>query len=273
MQLAEQAAVVTGAARGIGRGIALRLADEGADVIVADIEGDAAQGTVSEIRRKGRRALAVPCDVTDQADVQAMVRSALDEFGRVDILVNNAGVGQRVAATVDLAEAEWERVLAVNITGVFLCSKYVAREMMRRDSGKIINISSVNGVSGRPLVAAYNASKWAVLGFTKTLAVELAPYQVNVNAICPGPVDAPPTEFQEAHAAERAALMGISAADVREQLRQATPLGRLARPSDIGAAAAFLASEDSAHITGEYLIVSGGLSDVTGPAPRRRPSG
>ena len=155
---------------------------------------DTAQVTVGEVAAKGRRALAVECNVTQAASVQAAVDRALDEFGRIDILVNNAGTGQRVVETVDLDEAEWDRVLAVNITGVFLCSKYVGRQMMRQDSGKIINLSSINGISGPPLVSAYNAAKWAVIGFTKTLAVELAPYHVNVNAICPGPVD---TDFQK----------------------------------------------------------------------------
>ena len=211
MRLADKIALVTGAARGIGRGIALRFADEGAHVVVAELDVDTAQVTVGEVEAKGRRALAVECNVTQAASVQAAVGRALDEFGRIDILVNNAGTGQRVVETVDLDEAEWDRVLAVNITGVFICSKYVGRQMMRQDSGKIINLSSINGISGPPLVAAYNAAKWAVIGFTKTLAVELAPYHVNVNAICPGPVD---TDFQKANMAERAAAMDIPEAEL-----------------------------------------------------------
>ena len=267
MRLADKVALVTGAARGIGRGIALRLADEGAHVIVAELDEDTAKTTVQEIVAKGRRALAVSCDVTKAADVQATVGRALDEFGHIDILVNNAGVGQRVVETVDLDEAEWERVMAVNITGVFICSKYVARVMMRQEGGKIINLSSINGISAPPLVAAYNASKWAVIGFTKTLAVELAPYHINVNAICPGPVD---TDLIRSQMAERAAVMGLAETDLRERLRQSIPLGRWTRPEDLGATAAFLASADSAHMTGEYLVVSGGLSGVSGVAPRRK---
>lgn len=267
MRLADKVALVTGAARGIGRGIALRFADEGAHVVVAELDVDTAQVTVGEVEAKGRRALAVECNVTQAASVQAAVERALDEFGRIDILVNNAGTGQRVVETVDLDEAEWDRVLAVNITGVFLCSKYVGRQMMRQDSGKIINLSSINGISGPPLVSAYNAAKWAVIGFTKTLAVELAPYHVNVNAICPGPVD---TDFQKANMSERAAVMGIPEADLRERLRQSVPLGRWTRPEDIASAATFLASDDSVHMTGEHLVVSGGLGGVSGVAPKRR---
>ena len=167
MRLADRVALVTGAARGIGRGIALRFADEGAHVVVAELDVDTAQVTVGEVEAKSRRALAVECNVTQAASVQAAVERALDEFGRIDILVNNAGTGQRVVETVDLDEAEWDRVLAVNITGVFICSKYVGRQMMRQDSGKIINLSSINGISGPPLVSAYNAAKWAVIGFTQ----------------------------------------------------------------------------------------------------------
>ena len=269
MRLEDKVAIVTGGARGIGRGIALRMADEGANVVIAELDLAAAESTVREIEVRGRRALAVSCNVTSATDVQATVTVTLAEFGRIDILVNNAGLGQRVVETVNLEEAEWERVMAVNITGVFICTKYVGREMIRQESGKIVNISSLNGVSAPPLVAAYNASKWAVIGFTKTLAIELAPYRVNVNAICPGPVD---TDFQRTNMAERSNLMGIPEADLRERLRQSIPLGRWSTPEDLGATAVFLASEDSVHITGEYLIVSGGLGGVSGVAPRRRES-
>ena len=169
--------------------------------------------------------------------------------------------------TVDLEEDEWNRVMAVNITGVFICSKYAGRQMMAQESGKIINISSLNGVAAPPLVAAYNASKWAVIGFTKTLATELAAYNINVNAICPGPVD---TDFQKMNMAERAQMVGITEREMRERLRASIPLGRWTTPEDLGATAAFLASDDSVHITGEYLIVSGGLSGVSGVSPRRK---
>jgi len=267
MRLAGKVAVVTGAARGIGRGIALRLASEGADVIVAEVDEAMAEATAREIEKKGRRALAVRCDVTKESDVQAVVARVLKEFSHIDILVNNAGTGQRVVETVDLDEGEWDRVMGVNIKGVFICSKHVGRQMMRQESGRIISISSINGISAPPLVAAYNASKWAVIGFTKTLAVELAPYHINVNAICPGPAD---TDFQRANMAERSAAMGITESDLRERMRQSVPLGRWTTPDDIGATAAFLASDDSAHMTGEYLVVSGGLSGVAGVAPKKR---
>ena len=267
MRLEDHVAIITGGARGIGRGIALRFAEEGADVVIAELDEETAGATASEVEAKGRRALVVGCDVTNPSDVQAMVDATLAEFGQIDILVNNAGLGQQVIEVVDLDEAEWDRVMSVNITGVFVCSKYVAREMMRREYGKIINISSVNGVSAPPLVAAYNASKWAVLGFNKTLAIELAPYKINVNAICPGPVD---TDFQKANMSERAAVMGIEVSDLRERLRQSVPLQRWTRPEDLAAAATFLASQDSVHMTGEHLIVSGGLSGVSGVAPKRK---
>jgi NAD(P)-dependent dehydrogenase (short-subunit alcohol dehydrogenase family) len=267
MRLDDNVAIVTGGARGIGRGIALRLADEGANIVIVELDEETAKTTAKEVESRGRRALVVVCDVTSSSDVQAMVGKTLSEFGHIDVLVNNAGLGQTVVETVDLDEAEWDRVMAVNITGVFICSKYVAREMIRQESGKIVNISSVNGISAPPLVVAYNASKWAVIGFTKTLAIELAPYKINVNAICPGPVD---TDFQRANMAERSAVMGIEESDLRERLRQSIPLQRWTKPEDLGAAAAFLASDDSVHMTGEYLVVSGGLSGVSGVAPRRK---
>ena len=269
MRLEGKVAIVTGAARGIGRGIALRYAEEGANIVIVELDEETAKATSREIEAKGRRALVVACDVTNASDVRAMVDTTLAEFGHLDVLVNNAGLGQRVVETVDLDEDEWDRVMAVNITGVFICSKYVAREMIKQESGKIVNISSVNGISAPPLVIAYNASKWAVIGFTKTLANELAPYKINVNAICPGPVD---TDFQKANMAERAAVMRIEESDLRERLRQSIPLQRWTEPEDLGAAAAFLASEDSAHMTGEYLVVSGGLSGVSGVAPKRKPA-
>ena len=269
MRLKHKVALVTGGARGIGQGIALRLADEGANIVIAEIDDAAAQSTVRQIEGKGRRGVAVSCNVTSVAEVKAAVEATLAEFGRIDILINNAGLGQRVVETVDLDEAEWERVMAVNITGVFICTKYVGREMIRQETGKIVNISSLNGVSAPPFVSAYNASKWAVIGFTKTLAIELAPYNINVNAICPGPVN---TDFQRANMAERSAMMDISDADLRERLRQSIPLGRWTTPEDLGATAAFLSSDDSSHITGEFLTVAGGLSGVSGVSSRRRAS-
>ena len=268
MRLADKIALVTGAARGIGRGIALRFADEGAHVVVAELDVDTAQVTVGEVEAKGRRALAVECDVTQAASVQAAVDRALDEFGRIDILVNNAGTGQRVVETVDLDEAEWDRVLAVNITGVFICSKYVGRQMMRQDSGKIINLSSINGISGPPLVAAYNAAKWAVIGFTKTHCGRVG--ALSHQRECDLPRSGGHGLPESQHGGAGGCAMDIPEADLRERLRQSVPMGRWTTPEDIAAAATFLASDDSVHMTGEHLVVSGGLGGVSGVAPKRR---
>jgi len=262
-------ALVTGAAgqRGIGRAIALRLAREGADVAVNDLRDEPVDNwgglrqVVGEIEDLGRRALGCSGDVTNAADVERIVSETIDRFGRIDILVNNAGskAGPDRVPVVDLDEAIFDHVLAVNAKGTFLCCQAVARHMIDRGGGgKIVNMSSSAGKQGRARFAAYSASKFAVIGFTQSLAIELGPHRINVNAICPGLVD---TERVYGMAS------GLKPEDMtieayREQLIDdavgATPLGRIAQPEDIAQLAAYLASAESNYMTGLAINVSGG---------------
>jgi NAD(P)-dependent dehydrogenase (short-subunit alcohol dehydrogenase family) len=266
-------ALVTGAGgeRGIGRAIAVRLAREGADVVVNDVAarpygGDAAgwgglPAVVGEIEALGRRALGIVADVADAEQVEAMVRQALERFGQIDILVNNAGSrpGRDRVPVVELEEAAWDEVQRVNVKGTFLCCRAVAREMIRRgQGGRIINLSSTSGKRGVARFAAYCASKFAVIGFTQALALELAPHGIHVHALCPGIVE---TERYD-HIAAALAPDGVSAADFREQIlqqgAQAIPLGRVARAEDVARVAAFLASTEAEYLTGLAIPVAGG---------------
>jgi NAD(P)-dependent dehydrogenase (short-subunit alcohol dehydrogenase family) len=266
-------ALVTGAGgkNGIGRAIATRLAKEGADVAVNDItehpyttdQGDwqGLPDLVREIEAMGQRAISIVADVGDAEQVQQMVDQTVAHFGKIDILVNNAGTiaGKDRLPVVDLAEEDWDRVQRVNVKGVFLCSQAVARHLIAQGTGgKIINMSSVTGKRGSARFAAYSASKFAVIGFTQCLAQELAPYQVNVNAICPGLVD---TERM----GHLASVLMPDTLSADEQLSEytrrseaAVPIGRLAEGTDIAKMAAFLASDEAAYLTGIAITVSGG---------------
>ncbi len=266
-------ALVTGAGgkNGIGRAIATRLAKEGADVAVNDIaehpyaadetEWQGLPDVVREIKAIGRRAISVVADVSDAKQVAEMVDKTVAYFGKIDILVNNAGTkaDKDRVLVVDLAEADWDRVQRVNVKGVFLCSQAVARHLVKQGTGgKIINISSVTGKQGSARYAAYSASKFAVIGFTQSLAHELAPSHVNVNAICPSLVD---TE-RVGHLA--AALMpdDLSPDEQRAEFARrnvaSVPLGRLAAGEDVAKMAAFLASDEAAYLTGLAITVAGG---------------
>ncbi|MXY28165.1 3-oxoacyl-ACP reductase FabG [Candidatus Poribacteria bacterium] len=266
-------ALVTGAGgkNGIGRAIATRLAKEGADVAVNDItehpyttdQGDwqGLPDLVREIEAMGRRAISVVADVGDSEQVRQMVDQTVAHFGKIDILVNNAGTiaGKDRVPVVDLTEEDWDRVQRVNVKGVFLCSQAVARHLIAQGTGgKIINMSSVTGKRGSARFAAYSASKFAVIGFTQCLAQELAPYQVNVNAICPGLVD---TE-RMGHLASVLMPDNLSADEqLTEYTRRseaAVPFGRLAEGEDVAKMAAFLASDEAAYLTGVSITVSGG---------------
>ena len=266
-------ALVTGAGgkNGIGRAIATRLAKEGADVAVNDITerpytADQAdwQGLpdlVREIEAMGRRAISVVADVADVEQVKKMVDQTVAHFGKIDILINNAGTmaGKDRVPVVDLAEEDWDRVQRVNVKGVFLCSQAVARHLIAQGTGgKIINMSSVTGKRGSARFAAYSSSKFAVIGFTQSLACELAPYQVNVNAICPGLVE---TE-RFGHLASVLMSGNLSADEqILEYERRSTaavPIGRLADGADVAKMAAFLASDEAAYLSGVSITVSGG---------------
>ena len=266
-------ALVTGAGgkNGIGRAIATRLAKEGADVAVNDVtehpyaadekEWQGLPDVVREIEAMGQRAISVVADVGDTEQVKEMVDKTVAHFGKIDILVNNAGTiaGKDRVPVVDLAEADWDRVQRVNVKGVFLCSQAVARHLIAQGTGgRIINMSSVTGKRGSARFAAYSASKFAVIGFTQSLACELAPYGVNVNAICPGLVD---TE-RVTHLASVLMPDNLSADEpLSEYTRQSeanVPLGRLAEGADVAKMAAFLASDEAAYLSGVSITVSGG---------------
>lgn len=267
-------ALVTGAGgkNGIGRAIATRLAKEGADVVVNDITEHPYTGkdtewcglsdVVREIEAMGQRAISVVADVSDAKQVSDMIDKTVSHFGKIDILVNNAGTkaGKDRVPVVDLAEEDWDRVQRVNVKGVFLCCQAVSRHLIAQGSGgRIINISSVRGKQGAASYAAYSASKFAVIGLTQSLAHELAPYQVNVNALCPSLVD---TE-RVAHLASALMPENLSTEEQHAEFARnavaSVPLGRLAEGADVANMAAFLASDEAAYLTGLSVTVAGGL--------------
>lgn len=243
----EQALVtlVTGARRGIGRVIALRLARCGPVALNDIAEGeDELEGVAEEVRGVGGRALVAPGDVTEADQVEAVVKQSVEEFGRLDVLVNNAGI-TRDGLLVRMTEEQWRSVLEVNLTGAFLCSRSAAKVMLRQRSGCIINMASVVGVMGNAGQANYSASKAGLIGLTKSMARELAPRGINVNAIAPGFIASPMTD-----------KLGEQA---RDKLSSLIPLGRLGTAEDVADAVAFLASSAASYITGQVLKVDGGM--------------
>lgn len=273
--LAGKVGIVTGSAgkNGFGQAIAIRLAREGADVVVVDKfnvlprdkvlhpDWKGLETVVAEIEALGRQALAVTCDTTKSDEVDIMVKDVIDKFGRIDIMVNNAGV-QALGAIDNISNEIWDINLSVNLTGTFFCSRAVAREMIKRDKGgKIVNIASTNAKAvmsaGR---IGYAASKFGVLGLTQSLAIELAPYKINVNAICPGQAD---TGFHTDQIKSEAQSKGISESEVRSRLFGRTasmvPLGRLLASEDIANTVAFLVSREADYITGQSINVNGGI--------------
>jgi len=256
MNLANQVALVTGAGRGIGRASALALAEAGAHVVVVDIAGEQAEATTEAIMSTQRRALAVQADVGDLRDIDRMARQALDRFGQIDILVNNAGVTRR-ADIMELTEEDWDRIHRVNAKGVFFCLQRVAREMIPRRSGRIINIASIagKGFAGASN-AAYAASKGAVISLTKMAALQLARHNINVNSVCPGVTR---TALSDSNLRVRAQQEGVTIAEMEHRQAEVIPLKRANDPGDIAAMAVFLASSGARNITGQSFNVDGGL--------------
>lgn len=264
-ELTNKIAIVTGGAQGIGFSICQALGAAGCDVIIADICEDKSSGAVQRLVEAGYRCHSQKLDVTQEAAVQKLIKGVTERHGRIDILVTSSGVAPNVVSTIQLTSAEWNRVLEVNLFGVFLCCREVGLVMAKQGGGRIINIASLNSVSPAALTAAYNVSKAGVVSLTQTLAVELAPFGVNVNAISPGPVE---TEFHDVVMPQRAATLRISRAEMVEKIRASIPLGRWGTPADIAKVVLFLSSSQSDWITGQNLIVSGGLSGVTALPPK-----
>ncbi|MDQ0198563.1 3-oxoacyl-[acyl-carrier-protein] reductase [Neobacillus ginsengisoli] len=245
MNLAGKTALVTGASRGIGREIALELARQGANVAVNFAGSEAkANEVVDEIKALGRDAFTVKCDVSNSEEVNEMVKTTIDRFGKLDILVNNAGI-TKDNLLMRMKEEEWDDVININLKGVFLCTKAVTRQMMKQRLGRIINIASIVGVSGNPGQANYVAAKAGVIGLTKTTAKELALRNITVNAIAPGFITTDMTDKLTE--------------EIKAEMLKQIPLARLGEPKDIAKVTAFLASDDSAYMTGQTLHIDGGM--------------
>jgi 3-oxoacyl-[acyl-carrier protein] reductase len=244
MDLSGRAALVTGGSRGIGRAIALKLAGRGADIAVSDILTAEAEAVAEEVRALGRQAVALTADVSVSDDVTRMVTKAKAALGKVDILVNNAGIA-RDGLLLRMTDEDWDKVIAVDLRSVFLCTRAVLRDMTRQRWGRIINISSVSGLAGNPGQANYAAAKAGIVGFTRTIAKEMASRSITVNAIAPGLIDT--------------GLAHELNDQQREAFKSGIPMGCLGTADDIAGAAAFLASEDARYITGQVLAVDGGM--------------
>ena len=256
MNLTNQVALVTGAGQGIGKAAALALSAAGAHVVAADIAMPKAAATADAIMSLQRRALAVQADVGDLANIDRMVRQSLENFGQIDILVNNAGVTRR-ADIMELTEEDWDSIHRVNAKGVFFCLQRVAREMIPRRSGRIINIASIagKGYAGASN-AAYAASKGAVISLTKTAAQQLGKHNINVNSVCPGVTR---TALSDANLHVRAQQEGVTPQEMEQRRASVIPLQRVNDPEDIAAMVVFLASAGARNITGQSFNVDGGL--------------
>jgi 3-oxoacyl-[acyl-carrier protein] reductase len=241
MRLAGKNALVTGAGSGIGRSIALLFAQEGANVAVNDLYPDKAEQTVAEIAKLGRKTVALPADVANFDQVQGMVRSAIDRFGRLDILVSNAGIAPTVAFHEMTPEA-WDRMIKVHLYGLFHCCRAVVDHFRQNRSGRIVAIASLSGVTGDVLLVHYSAAKAGMIGFTKALSREVVSHGITVNAIAPGIIDTP--------------ILAEVSAEVKN--RYTPPIGRLGRPEDIGWAVVYLASDEAEFVTGQVISPNGG---------------
>jgi len=243
-------AIVTGGAQGIGQGICLRLAEEGARTAIFDVNLDEARKTAQEIDPSGGKVIALKVDVTRSVELEDAVKQVISEFGKVDILVNNAGISL-VSKLADMTEDIWDRVHNVNLKAVFLCSRAVVPHMKEHKYGKIVNIASILALRGGTYYAHYGASKAGVVGLTQGMAVELGPHNINVNAVGPGVIDTPMADHDVAP-------------ELRQRLQKRIPLRRIGVPEDIANAVVFLASDEASYITGQCLYVCGGLSADAG---------
>lgn len=255
MDLTGKVILVTGAGRGIGRGIALRLAQDGADLVVNDLDQRNLERVASEVGRKNRNCLAVVADVSQKSDVERLFSQAAKELGRIDVSIHNAGIIS-VAPLVELDERDWDRILSVNAKGVFLCCQAAARQMLKQGYGKIINCSSTAGKQGAAYQTHYAASKFAVIGITQSLAKELGPRGVTVNAFCPGYTM---TDMWDYLDPELGKFEGLKPGKKIKKITKAIPLGRFGEPSEIAGLVSFLASDDANYINGQAINVDGGV--------------
>ena len=257
MRLENQTAIVTGAAKGMGAAITTTLAREGADIVLAARDAAALEDVAAQVRALGRQAHVVTCDVTDEAQVKNLVARALQVFdGRIDILVNIAGVTGPIETPVqDIPAEEFTEVIMVNEKGTFLPIKHVAPTMIAQKSGKIVNIGGSSGLRGYPMRTSYSASKWAVRGITRTVALELGKHNINVNAVCPGIVETPRmTKLCET----KAKVRGWAVEEVYDEYVQEMALKRVTTPQDVANAVLCMASDEAQNITGQELAVDGG---------------
>jgi NAD(P)-dependent dehydrogenase (short-subunit alcohol dehydrogenase family) len=248
-------AVVTGGASGIGRACVLRFAREGAHVAVLDVLAEDASATAEQAGALGQEALAIPCDVRDEEQLAAAVEQIMDTWGRIDIWVNNAGA-YTGSPLLEVPLADWDRTLGTNFTGVFLGCRAVAPIMRQQRSGRIINVSSMAGKTSWPATAEYSASKSAVIGLTRSVALDMAPYGVTVNAVCPGNTM---TAMLRQLAATAGPREGLAADEWLRRRAAASPLGRLATPDEIAGPVAFLASDEARYYTGQSISIDGGM--------------
>jgi len=244
MDLKEKVAIVTGAGQGIGRGIALRLAEFGANVVLLDIRQDTIDEVAEEIRSKGVEVLSLQIDVTRSERLRHMARLVMAEFGQIDILVNNAGITGRTVPMVELNEQDWDQVMDLNLKGVFLCCQAVLGYMIERRYGKIVNVASIAGKEGNPTLVPYSVSKAGVICLTKALAKEVTDYQINVNCVSPAVIQTP-------------ILEGMASSTVDYMISK-IPMGRVGKPEEVAAVVHFLASDDAGFVTGQCYDVSGG---------------
>jgi 3-oxoacyl-[acyl-carrier protein] reductase len=244
MSLAGKIALVTGAAQGIGRDIALALANDGADVAICDVNLDAARKTAGDIEAKGRKSLALKANVAASADVTTMIDQIVEQFGRIDILVNNAGI-TRDGLILRMKDEDWDLVLSINLKGAFLCTKTALKYMSKQRAGTVINIASIVGAMGNAGQANYVASKAGLIGLTKTIAREYANRGITANAVAPGFIDT--------------AMTQALSENVRQELAKQIPMGKLGTPEDVANAVRFLASPWASYITGQVIHVNGGM--------------
>ncbi len=247
MRFEGETVLVTGAGRGIGRAIALAFAREGASVAVNAAHLETAEDTAEKARQLGARAIAIEANVADEEQVAAMMDRIVADFGGIDVLVNNAGISQPIVPLVEQSTADWDRVIDINLRGTYLCSKAAARWMMEKKAGKIVNIASAAGLTGPVMRTAYAPSKAATINLSMVLAVELGPYNINVNTVSPGYIltDLVKNFVQQGKVKEDAVL-------------KRTPLGRMSTPEDIASATLFFASDEADNITGANLVVDAG---------------